>query len=157
MPKEYPKALYTGNQTNYEMTVVNNAEQEQEQRELGALDFADLPDFSHEMKYASGTIGESTGANTIDSSALVPVEQFDAVAKKLANTEVEVERLNQVIAAGSAENAELRKQIRLKELEDTPADELKKLLDEAGVTYQARDGKPVLAQLVLQHETANPN
>lgn len=157
MPKEYPKALYTGNQTNYEMIVVDNAEQEQEQRELGALDFADLPEYSPEMKYASGTIGESTGANTIDSSALVPVEQFDAVAKKLANTEVEVERLNQVIAAGSAENAELRKQIRLKEIEDTPADELKKLLDEAGVTYQARDGKPVLAQLVLQHETANLN
>ena len=152
MPKEYPKALYTGNQTNYEMTVVNNAEQEQEQRELGALDFADLPDFSHEMKYASGS-----GANTINPSALVPVEQFDAVAQKLADTEAEVKRLNQVIAAGSAENAELRKQIRLKELEDTPADELKKLLDEAGVTYQARDGKPVLAQLVLGHETANPN
>ena len=93
----------------------------------------------------------------IDSSALVPVEQFDAVAQKLADTEAEVERLNQVIAAGSAENAELRKHIRLKELEDTPADELKKLLDEAGVTYQARDGKPVLAQLVLGHETANPN
>ena len=153
MPQEYPKALYTGDQTNYEMTVVNNAEQEQEQRELGATDYVDLPESSPEMKYASRSVGEKD----MDPSALVPVEQFDAVAEKLANTEAEVERLNQVIAAGSAENAELRKQIRLKELEDTPADELKKLLDEAGVTYQARDGKPVLAQLVLQHETANTN
>lgn len=153
MPQEYPKALYTGDQTNYEMTVVNNAEQEQEQRELGATDYVDLPESSPEMKYASGSVG----AKDMDPSALVPVEQFDAVAQKLADTEAEVERLNQVIAAGSAENAELRKQIRLKELEDTPADELKKLLDEAGVTYQARDGKPVLAQLVLQHETANTN
>lgn len=149
---EYPKALYTGDQTNYEMIVVNNAEQEQEQRELGAADYVDLPESSPEMKYVS-----EIGANAIDSSALVPAEQFDAVAQKLADTEAEVERLNQVIAAGSAENAELRKQIRLKELEDTPADELKKLLDEAGVAYQARDGKPVLAQLVLNHETANPN
>ena len=153
MPKEYPKALYTGDQTNYEMTVVNNAEQEQEQRELGATDYVDLLESSPEMKYASGSVGEKD----MDPSALVPVEQFDAVAQKLADTEAEVERLNQVIAAGSAENVELRKQIRLKELEDTPADELKKLLDEAGVTYQARDGKPVLAQLVLQHETANLN
>ena len=147
MPKEYPKALYTGDQTNYEMIVVDNAEEEQEQRELGAVDFVDLPERE------AGVELKSVGSNLPQEGTLVPVEQFDAVAQKLADTEAEVERLNQVIAAGSAENAELRKQIRFKELEDMPADELKKLLDDAGVTYQARDGKPVLAKLLFEHES----
>ena len=149
MRQEFPKALYTGDQTNYEMSIAQGTEDEQLLRDSGHVDFTDLPEQSENQH-----IGQTS---SIDSSVLVSIEQFDAVAKKLADTEVEVERLNQVIAAGRAENAELRKQIRLKEIEDTPADELKKLLDEAGVTYQARDGKPVLAQLVLQHETANLN
>jgi hypothetical protein len=147
MPQEYPKALYTGDQTNYEMIVVNNAEQEQEQRELGAADYVDLPKSSPEMKHASGT-----GANTMDPSALVLVEQFDAVAQKLTDAETEIERLNQVIAAGSAENAELRKQIRLKELEDTSADDLKVLLTERNVPFGARDSKAVLLNLVIESD-----
>jgi hypothetical protein len=147
MPQEYPKALYTGDQTNYEMIVVNNAEEEQEQRELGTADYVDLPEFSPDMKYVS-----EVSANTIDSSALVPVEQFDAVAQKLTDAETEIERLNQVIAAGSAENAELRKQIRLKELEDTSADDLKVLLTERNVPFGARDSKAVLLNLVIESD-----
>ena len=146
---QYPKMLYKGSQAKYTYEIAQHEAHEDELREQGWIGFYDLPEQSENQH-----IGE---AYSIDSATLVPVEQFDAVAQKLADTEAEVERLNQVIAAGSAENAELRKHIRLKELEDTPADELKKLLDEAGVTYQARDGKPVLAQLVLGHETANPN
>ena len=140
--------LYKGNQEEYQTVIADDEDHEAELLADDWVQYGDLPEQS-ENKH----IGE---AYSVDSAALVPVEQFDAVAQKLADTEAEVERLNQVIAAGSAENAELRKQIRLKELEDMPADELKKLLDEAGVTYQARDGKPVLAQLVLDHETANP-
>ena len=140
--------LYKGDQENYQTVIADDEDHEAELLADDWIRYGDLPE-QGENQY----IGE---AHSIDSAALVPVEQFDAVAQKLADTEAEVERLNQVIVAGSAENAELRKQIRLKELEDTPADELKKLLDDAGVTYQARDGKPILAQLVLQHETANP-
>ena len=135
MTQEYPKMLYKGSQEKYTYEIAQHEAHEDELREQGWIGFYDLPEQS-ENQY----IGE---AHSIDSAALVPVEQFDALALKVAELE--------------QENAELRKQIRLKELEDTPADELKKLLDEAGVTYQARDGKPVLAQLVLGHETANPN
>ena len=141
--------LYKGNQKEYQTVIADDEDHEAELLSDDWIRYGDLPE-QGENQYT----GE---AHSIDSAALVPVERFNAVAQKLADTEAEVERLNQVIVAGSAENAELRKQIRLKELEDTPADELKKLLDDAGVTYQARDGKPVLAQLVLDHETANPN
>ena len=145
---QYPKMLYKGSQAKYTYEIAQHEAHEDELREQGWIGFYDLPEQSENEHISE--------AHSIDSAALVPVEQFDAVAQKLADTEAEVERLNQVIAAGSAENAELRKQIRFKELEDMPADELKKLLDEAGVTYQARDGKPVLAQLVLNHEATNP-
>ena len=131
---QYPKMLYKGSQAKYTYEIAQHEAHEDELREQGWIGFYDLPEQSENEH-----IGE---AHSIDSAAFVPVEQFDALALKV----VELEQ----------ENAELRKQIRLKELEDTPADELKKLLDEAGVTYQARDGKPVLAQLVLNHEAANP-
>lgn len=67
----------------------------------------------------------------------------------------ENERLNNIITKGSAENIELRKQLRFKELEDKSAEELKALLTEAGVSFKANDGKPVLAQLLLDHEASN--
>ena len=142
---QYPKMLYKGDQENYQTVIADDEDHEAELIADDWIQYGDLPE-QGENQY----IGE---AHSIDSAALVPVEQFDAVAQKLADTEAEVERLNQVIAAGSAENAELRKQIRFKELEDMPADELKKLLDDAGVTYQARDGKPVLAKLLFEHES----
>ncbi len=151
MPKEFPKALYTGDQTNYEMIPVQNSEEEHELREQGAVDFVDLPERE------AGVEPKSMGGDPILEGTLVPVEQFDTVTEKLGEAEAEIERLNSVITAGIAENAELRKTIRLKELEDTQADELKKMLDDAGVTYQARDGKHVLAKLLLDHVTANQN
>ena len=133
MPQEYPKALYTGDQTNYEMSIAQGVEDEQLLRDSGHVDFADLPESSPEMKYASGG-----GANTISPSALVPVEQFDALALKVAELE--------------QENAELSKKLRIKELEDTSADDLKALLTERNVTFGARDTKAVLLNLVIESD-----
>jgi len=82
----------------------------------------------------------------IDSSAFVSVEQFDALTEE--NT-----KLKEELVGALKENQELRKQIRFKELEDKPADELKAILDGAEIKYKANAGKPELAQLVLDHES----
>ena len=52
--------------------------------------------------------------------------------EKLVELEEENAQLKEVIEKGSAENAELRKKLRIKELEDTSADDLKVL------AYRAR-------------------
>ena len=130
MSQEYPKALYTGDQTNYEMSIAQGAEDEQLLRDSGHVDFVDLPEQSENQH-----IGQTS---SIDSSALVPVEQFDALALKVAELE--------------QENAELSKKLRIKELEDTSADDLKALLTERNIPFGARDSKAVLLNLVIETE-----
>lgn len=128
--------LYQGNQTDYQHITADDAEQEEILRAEGWKDYGDLPE-------------SSLMADGVGVSAISP---YDQVLDELEAAQAEIERLNAVIAAGMAENKELRNQLRFKELEDTSADELKATLDAAGVKYKANDGKPVLAQAVLDLE-----
>ena len=134
---DYPKMLYKGNKSKYEYQTASNEESEKELVDLGWVGFGELPE--HEP-VTGGSVSE------IDSSAFVPVEQFDALGEENTN-------LKEELVEALKENQELRKQIRFKELEDKPADELKAILDKAAVKYKGNAGKPELAQLVLDHET----
>lgn len=122
--------LYKGNQEEYQTVI---ADDEDHEAELVADDwsqYSDLPEQS-ENQYT----GE---AHSIDSAALIPVEQFDALALKVAELE--------------QENAKLSKKLRVKELEDTSADDLKALLTERNVQFGARDSKAVLLNLVIESD-----
>ena len=126
----YPKMLYKGNQEE-DQTVI--ADDEDHEAELIADDwsqYGDLPEQSENQH-----IGE---AYPINSAALVPVEQFDALVLKVAELE--------------QENAELSKKLRIKELEDTSVDDLKALLIERNVQFGARDSKAVLLNLVIESD-----
>ena len=134
----YPKMLYKGNQKNFEDSTVHDDIEEQVLRDNGWVDYIDLPE--REIGVAGGSVSE------INPSAFVPVEHFDALGEE--NT-----KLKEELVGALKENQELRKQIRFKELEDKPADELKATLDGAEIKYKANAGKPELAQLVLDHES----
>lgn len=129
--------LYKGDQKNFEDSTVHDDIEEKVLRDNGWVDYIDLPE--HEAGIGAGA------ASSIDKSAFVPVEQFDA----LGNENI---KLKEELVEALKENQELRKQIRFKQVEDMPADELRKLLDERKVEYGARDGKPVLINLVLESE-----
>lgn len=130
MGQEYPKMLYKGNQENYQTVIADDEDHEAELVADGWIEYSDLPEQS-ENQYT----GE---AYSIDSATLVPVEQFDALALKVAELE--------------QENAELSKKLRIKELEDTSADDLKALLTERNVQFGARDSKAVLLNLVIESD-----
>lgn len=134
----YPKMLYKGDQKNFENSTVHDDIEEQVLRDNGWVDYIDLPE--REIGVAGGSVSE------INPSAFVPVEHFDALGEE--NT-----KLKEELVGALKENQELRKQIRFKELEDKPADELKAILDGAEIKYKANAGKPELAQLVLDHES----
>lgn len=134
----YPKMLYKGDQKNFEDSTVHDDIEEQVLRDSGWVDYIDLPE--REIGVAGGSVSE------INPSAFVPVEHFDALGEE--NT-----KLKEELVGALKENQELRKQIRFKELEDKPADELKAILDGAEIKYKANAGKPELAQLVLDHES----
>lgn len=130
MNQEYPKMLYKGDQEEYQTVIADDEDHEAELVADNWVEYSDLPEQS-ENQYT----GE---AHSIDSAALVPVEQFDALALKV--TELE------------QENAELSKKLRIKELEDTSADDLKALLTERNVQFGARDSKAVLLNLVIESD-----
>lgn len=132
----YPKMLYKGNKIKYEYQTASNEESEKELLDSGWVGFGGLP----EREPVTG--GSVSG---IDSSAFVPVEQFDVLGEE--NT-----KLKEELVEALKENQELRKQIRFKQVEDMSADDLRKLLDERKVEYGARDGKPVLINLVLESD-----
>ena len=127
---QYPKMLYKGDQENYQTVIAYKEDHEAEQTADGQSKYGDLPEQSENQH-----IGE---AYSVDSATLVPVEQFDALALKVAELE--------------QENAELSKKLRIKELEDTSADDLKALLTERNVQFGARDSKAVLLNLVIETE-----
>lgn len=133
----YPKMLYKGNKAKYEHQTALSEESEKELLDSGWVGFDELPE---RKPVTGGSVSE------INSSAFVPVEQFDALGEE--NT-----KLKEELVESLKENQELRKQIRFKELEDKPADELKAILDKAAVKYKGNAGKPELAQLVLDHES----
>ena len=122
--------LYKGDQENYQTVIADDEDHEAELIADGWSQYGDLPEQSENQH-----IGE---AYPIDSAALVPVEQFDALALKVAELE--------------QENAELSKKLRIKELEDTSADDLKVLLTERTIPFNARDSKAVLLNLVIESD-----
>ena len=127
---QYPKMLYKGNQEEYQTAIADDEDHEAELLADDWVHYGDLPEQSENQH-----IGE---AYSIDSAALVPVEQFDALVLKVAELE--------------QENAELNKKLRIKELEDTSADDLKALLTERNIQFGARDSKAVLLNLVIESD-----
>jgi hypothetical protein len=145
---QYPKMLYKGNQEKYQTVIADDEDHEAELVVDGWANYGELPE--REPNIGDG-VSMGTGAangSAFNSSSLVPVEQFDALASKVAELEEENAQLKEVIEKGSAENAELRKNLRIKELEDTHADDLKVLLTEQGVPFGARDSKATLIELL---------
>lgn len=125
---DYPKMLYKGNKAKYEHQTASSEESEKELLDSGWVGFGDLPEDPYLF------------------APMVPAA--DNSELKAENT-----KLKEELVEALKDNQELRKQIRFKELEDKPADELKAILDGAEIKYKANAGKPELAQLVLDHES----
>ena len=134
---QYPKMLYKGNQEKYQTAIADDEDHEAELVADGWANYDELP------KASSGP-----NPKNIVENSLIPTEQFDALASKVVELEEENAQLKEVIEKGSAENSELRKKLRIKELEDTPADDLKVLLTEQGIPFGARDSKATLIELL---------
>ena len=99
----YPKMLYKGDQENYQTVIADNEDHEAELLADDWVQYSDLPEQSENQH-----IGE---AYSTDSAALIPVEQFDALALKVAELEEENAQLKEVIEKGSAENKSLQDQV----------------------------------------------
>lgn len=139
---EYPKMLYTGNKVNYSCHAVQDADEEQQYRENGLVDYADLDEPAPKNTGAAqgGGAGEGTPQGFITS------DQFDAVAERLASAEAEIERLKQSnISEVGLVVGDTAPKIDYSTL--TTA-QLQEALAEKGIEFKVRDSKAELLALL---------
>lgn len=140
--------LYKGNQEKYQTIIADDEDHELELADQGWLKYGELPERESGM---TDPYMESVKSSILEVGEFQynsEVEAHSQTKLKLETANTEIERLNQIIAVGCAENADLRKKLRIKELEDTSADDLKVLLTEQGIPFGARDSKPTLIELL---------
>ena len=101
---QYPKMLYKGDQESYQTVIADDEDHESELVEQGWREYGELPEYEPR---SSGSVG----SGTISDRTLIPVEQFDALALKVAELEEENAQLKEVIEKGSAENKGLQDQV----------------------------------------------
>ncbi|MDC4435596.1 hypothetical protein OHV48_06000 [Acinetobacter baumannii] len=140
----YPKMLYKGDLIKFEFTTAVSEEHEEELKAVGWIEHSELGEPIQE----TGTIKDTSASG----KGFVSLEEYEVILNERNEAFTKITELEKVIKKGSAENIELHRQLRTKELEGQSADELKAILNERGVTFGARDSKPELVQLVLKSE-----
>ncbi|QLB59842.1 hypothetical protein E5093_09735 [Acinetobacter indicus] len=126
MNQEYPKMLYSGDKESYSSRIIHSAEEEQQFREIGLRDYADLPD--PEPKVEEVTPSEAP-------QGFVTTEQFDAVAERLAAAEAEIKQLKQ---SGT----------KTVDYSTFTKEELQALITEQGKTFKSSDTKAELITIL---------
>lgn len=136
--------LYKGDLIKFEFTTAVSEEHEEELKAVGWIEHSELSEPIQKTE-----VTQTTPAIDKD---YVPLEEYEVILNERNDALTKITELEKVIEKGSAENIELHRQLRTKELEGQSADELKVILNERGVTFGARDSKPELVQLVLKSE-----
>lgn len=121
--------LYSGDKESYSSRIIHTAEEEAQFREIGLIDYADLPEPEPKVEEV---------ASIEVPHGFVTLEQFDAVAERLAATESEIERLKQ--SAGDPPPPTHHNDMTVKQLQD----EIKK----AGKTFKSSDTKAELIAIL---------
>ena len=159
---QYPKMLYKGNQEEYQTTIADDEDHEAELIADDWVQYSDLPEQSENQH-----IGQ---AYSIDSAALVPVEQFDALASKLAETEDQLATsqgefiaFQNNVGAMKARIAELQGDTtpvgstshsgpHLISLNDLTLAQLQEMAKSEGLEFKVRDSKGTLIELLMDYQ-----
>lgn len=169
--QEFPKMLYIGSTQSHKPEIAQNKDHEDDLRELGFVDFADLE--SEQAQLSSGTVGSASSEDFKD--AFVPVEQFNAVSEDLVQKELQLnvaqterdefkdenDDLKGQLSKALEENQQLQQVIDSFKTESVNAadavdynsmtsEQLRTILDAKGIKYLARDNKDTLLALLTQ-------
>ena len=128
----YPKMLYKGNQEKYHTVIADDEDHESELVEQGWCEYHNLEEAQPNL--VDGLGGFASGNSVIES------------------LENEVSFLKDELIKAEHQNSILTQKLRLKELEDLKVDELQKILTEKEISFNVRDGKPVLIDLIVKSE-----
>ena len=127
----YPKMLYMGHLAAYQTTIAESEDHEFDLKEQGWLEYNEL----EEGQISADLPGEDATENEL-----------------IASLENEVSFLKDELIKVEDQNKTLVHKLRIKELEDLKMDELQKILTEKEISFNVRDGKPVLIDLIANSE-----
>ena len=149
--------LYKGNKEKYQTVIANDEDHESELVEQGWREYGELPEYEPR---SSGSVG----SGAISDRTLIPVEQFDALAEKLATTEEQLATSQGEFIAFQNDVSAMK--ARIAELEpisvlgnvlnpnnhnDLTLEQLQAELDAKGIKYLKRDSKAALIELLNDH------
>ena len=166
--KDYPKMLYQGNLQVFKTAIAENEDHESELVDQGWLEYGELPEREQGMEDPHMESVKSSILEVGEFQYNSEVEAHSQTKLKLETANTEIERLNQIIAVGRAENADLREQLTFfqnegpkltesagDQLTKAPVDyselsvkELQNLLDEKQIKYLKNDNKAALLALL---------
>ncbi len=132
MKNDYPKMLYMGHLATYQTAIAESEDHEFDLKEQGWLEYGELEEGHPDL--ADGVIGSASGNSLIE------------------DLEDEVNFLKDELIKSEHQNSILTQKLRLKELEDLKVDELQKILTEKEISFNVRDGKPMLIDLIANSE-----
>lgn len=127
----YPKMLYMGHLASYQTVIAESEDREFDLKEQGWLEYGEL----EEGQNSADLPGENAAENEF-----------------VASLENEVSFLKDELIKSENQNKTLVHKLRIKELEDLKTDELQKILTEKEISFNVRDGKPVLIDLIANSE-----
>ena len=128
----YPKMLYKGNQEKYQTAIADDEDHESELVEQGWCEY-------HNLEEAQPNLVDGLGGSASSNGVIEGLEN-------------EVSFLKDELIKAEHQNSILTQKLRLKELEDLKVDELQKILTEKEISFNVRDGKPVLIDLIVKSE-----
>lgn len=173
--REFPKMLYVGSTQAHKHKVAQTGDHEAELRELGFVDFIDLETEVDQVlcNAISDVLSEDL------KNAFVAVEQFDAVSEELVQKELQLnvaqterdqfktenddlivqlskvleekQQLEQIIDSFKTEKVTSVEPINAIDYISMTSEELRKILDEKGIKYLARDSKSELINLLKSY------
>ena len=154
--------LYKGDQEKYQTVIADDEDHEAELIADGWENYGELPEQS-ENQYTGQ-------AYPIDSAAMVPVEQFDAQAEKLAETEEQLATsqgefiaFQNNVGAMKARIAELQgdttpvgstsySEPKVISLNDLTLAQLQEMAKSKGIEFKVRDSKGALIELLMDYQ-----
>ena len=140
---EYPKMLYKGDKESYSSRIVHDEEDEAKFRDIGLVDFVDLPE---SQPIETGTPIELSGISEEDYNKVV--QERDAALAILNSVSAMKERIAE-IQGDTTPVGTVRYAV---DYNSMTADQLRALLDERGIKYLVRDSKDTLIALLEQPE-----
>ena len=160
---QYPKMLYKGDQEEYQTVIADDEDHEAELVADGWVNYGELPEREPRSS-------RSVGSGAISDRTLIPVEQFDALASKLAETEDQLATsqgefiaFQNNIGAMKARISELQGDTtpvgsasysgsHLISLNDLTLAQLQEMAKSKGIEFKVRDSKNTLIELLMDYQ-----